>query len=188
MGSGCAANQQCLPGGAHGDCSNAATVTSVPYTHYGNTEGGEDNYDPPVTGICDEAAWASFEAAPDEVVRFLAPDSGVYRFKIGPSGTTFNAGLYAVTDCEEIDSSCLASAEGNASDLSDELLLSLASDESAYVIVDGVVTGQGVYQLEITECIASCDGKDCGDDGCGGVCGVCAEGTECSVEKLCVSS
>ncbi len=36
------------------------------------------------------------------------------------------------------------------------------------------------------ECTASCDGKECGDNGCGGVCGTCEEDEEC-VEGLCKS-
>jgi hypothetical protein len=30
-----------------------------------------------------------------------------------------------------------------------------------------------------TACIPSCDGKSCGDDGCGGLCGACADGEFC---------
>ena len=32
---------------------------------------------------------------------------------------------------------------------------------------------------ECTECQPQCDGKECGDDGCGGNCGVCPEGVPC---------
>lgn len=34
-------------------------------------------------------------------------------------------------------------------------------------------------------CIPSCSGRDCGDDGCGGVCGTCGEGTACSPAGTC---
>ncbi|MGB0589274.1 MAG: cupredoxin domain-containing protein [Myxococcota bacterium] len=33
-------------------------------------------------------------------------------------------------------------------------------------------------------CTPACDGKDCGDDGCGGSCGECADGVDC-LEGLC---
>ena len=36
-----------------------------------------------------------------------------------------------------------------------------------------------------TVCSQSCDGKECGDDGCGGNCGVCGEAQQCE-EGLCV--
>ena len=34
-------------------------------------------------------------------------------------------------------------------------------------------------------CVANCDDRECGDDGCGGSCGVCEEGSECSDSGLC---
>ena len=36
-------------------------------------------------------------------------------------------------------------------------------------------------------CAPACEGKDCGDDGCGGSCGACAEGEACE-EGACVTS
>jgi len=38
----------------------------------------------------------------------------------------------------------------------------------------------------IGECVPLCDGKDCGDDGCGDVCGTCGDDLEC-VEGVCVT-
>lgn len=35
-------------------------------------------------------------------------------------------------------------------------------------------------------CMLNCSGKECGDDGCGGTCGVCGNLEECSPEGLCV--
>lgn len=37
------------------------------------------------------------------------------------------------------------------------------------------------------DCQPACSGKDCGDDGCGGSCGVCPEGKVCSADGLCNS-
>ena len=38
----------------------------------------------------------------------------------------------------------------------------------------------------VCECVPQCDGKDCGDDWCGGLCGVCPSGFTCQLpEKLC---
>ena len=36
-------------------------------------------------------------------------------------------------------------------------------------------------------CIKQCDGKDCGDDGCGGSCGTCRHDQGCSTESKCVN-
>ena len=35
-------------------------------------------------------------------------------------------------------------------------------------------------------CQPVCDGKDCGDDGCGGSCGTCNDGFSCSENQMCV--
>ena len=36
------------------------------------------------------------------------------------------------------------------------------------------------------ECTPTCDGKDCGDDGCGGVCGTCDDDATCDDTGVCV--
>ncbi|MFH1532592.1 MAG: Ig-like domain-containing protein [Pseudomonadota bacterium] len=45
----------------------------------------------------------------------------------------------------------------------------------------------GQFPLECPACIPDCSGKDCGSDGCGGTCGTCAGGAECS-NGICQSS
>ena len=43
-----------------------------------------------------------------------------------------------------------------------------------------LVESAGPYQLSVSEaCIPQCDGKECGDNGCGTSCGECAEGSVC---------
>ncbi len=37
-------------------------------------------------------------------------------------------------------------------------------------------------------CVPSCEGLDCGDDGCGGSCGGCAEGQRCNAGGLCLDT
>jgi hypothetical protein len=37
---------------------------------------------------------------------------------------------------------------------------------------------QSIY-IKLTNCTPDCAGKECGDDGCGGSCGMCAEGESC---------
>ncbi len=36
-------------------------------------------------------------------------------------------------------------------------------------------------------CTPQCDGKDCGDDGCGGTCGTCGHDQGCSTESKCIN-
>ncbi len=40
----------------------------------------------------------------------------------------------------------------------------------------------------LRSCVRNCQGKQCGDDGCGGVCGSCNSGYTCSSNNLCVLS
>ena len=40
-------------------------------------------------------------------------------------------------------------------------------------------------ELQPDICSPSCDGKECGDDGCGDFCGECGENQECTAEGLC---
>ncbi len=65
---------------------------------------------------------------------------------------------------------------------------------SSYSLRLGCWTGtDGAYALwarwgETTdppECTPVCDGKECGDDGCEGVCGICDEGELCGMDGLC---
>lgn len=35
------------------------------------------------------------------------------------------------------------------------------------------------YTQDFCQCVPACEGKQCGDDGCGGSCGVCADGCTC---------
>ena len=49
----------------------------------------------------------------------------------------------------------------------------------------------GEYPLECPNCVASCVGKECGDDGCGGSCGTCPGALECfngHCDDVCLSS
>ncbi|MBT9555840.1 MAG: hypothetical protein IV100_07415 [Myxococcales bacterium] len=43
----------------------------------------------------------------------------------------------------------------------------------------------GTHPIQCGTCTPSCDGAQCGDDGCGGSCGTCGGGTECTPDRLC---
>ena len=43
----------------------------------------------------------------------------------------------------------------------------------------------GVYPLACPACTPNCQGKQCGDDGCGGSCGDCPNGSPCLVDGFC---
>jgi hypothetical protein len=55
------------------------------------------------------------------------------------------------------------------------------SQEEWTPIPDGVACGQGKFCFQGLCCdhAAHCSGKECGSDGCGGLCGACAPGLKC---------
>jgi len=57
-----------------------------------------------------------------------------------------------------------------------------------YLVVDGFSTnGYGRFNLTVNfgSCLPDCDLRQCGDDGCGGVCGTCAESEFCTSNGQC---
>ena len=46
----------------------------------------------------------------------------------------------------------------------------------------------GSCPAKVTGCVPDCDGKECGDDGCGGSCGTCDGGLVCHASGICYDS
>jgi hypothetical protein len=63
------------------------------------------------------------------------------------------------------------------------------SDEVGYYDcgTSGDPEPSGALPLQCGECTASCDGKACGSDGCGGSCGECGEGQTCGADGQCAA-
>ena len=59
--------------------------------------------------------------------------------------------------------------------------VSMEAGAPQFVTLDNFQGKSGAYELEITCCTPSCEGKQCGGDGCGGTCGEC-EDTLCNYE------
>lgn len=56
-------------------------------------------------------------------------------------------------------------------------------------ILDAILDDGGVAQSDLDVCEPDCTGKQCGNDGCGGNCGVCDQGMKCvtnQCEPLCL--
>ncbi len=60
-----------------------------------------------------------------------------------------------------------------------------------YLLADGYNANEvGPYTLDVrfvAGCVPNCDGKFCGDDGCGGTCGSCTDGLVCNGSGRCSS-
>jgi len=53
--------------------------------------------------------------------------------------------------------------------------------------LDATPPSDGLDTIDIdVPCVPDCEGKECGDDGCGGSCGTCAVGCVCSAEGQCL--
>lgn len=63
-------------------------------------------------------------------------------------------------------------------------------EETTFTIsVEGECGGASVSHTVgiIEDCIPNCSGRECGNDGCGGSCGSCPEGSDCDPDGNCVS-
>jgi len=172
--------QKCLGGGIYDDCASAAVYAGISILHEGNTDGGTDTYTPPSAGACLQPSHTA--GGLDEAIVFTPTGTATYKFVVT---SDFNAGLYIVEDCENIDGTCLAAGEGNGANGTDVAYADLAMSVPIYVIVDGVGAEKGTYVLDIEQCTPDCVGKECGDDSCGGVCGTCPDNGVCSPAGEC---
>ena len=71
--------------------------------------------------------------------------------------------------------------------LSAKLVEVTINDESISTpVADGSCIEIEAAAFDSDVCVPQCDGKDCGDDGCGGTCGTCGHDQGCSAESKCV--
>ena len=120
------------------------------------------------------AAWGA--GSNDWVYEFAAPTAGTYTFTLDAS---FDSNLYASSVCGDLDT-CIAANETGGVESID---VPMAAGETVFIYVDGygsTSNQSGTYTLSVDEpCVPTCEGLECGDDGCGGSCGTCGEGTFC---------
>ena len=173
--------EEAPPAGKGDTCDDPFVVGAVPFSASGNTEDATPNY-ATATGVCpgESTAWGG--GSNDEAWYFVPEASGEYTISLTAQ---YDSLLFVVEDCGAVDSTCLGADEIACSDCTEQVVVSLTAGKGVYVIVDGYSNSgnqSGEYVLEISSpggCVASCAGKECGDDGCGGSCGTCGEGTEC---------
>jgi hypothetical protein len=165
-------------------CEEAIVVSALPFSHAGNssTTGNIYSFD---AGACEGVSGARGGGSND-VVYLLTPEFAG-RYTISVEG--FDAAVYVVQNCGDINGSCVAAADGPQSGL-ETLEIALAAKQDYYIIVDGwsdTLNIAGAYTLTISGvCTPSCENVECGDDGCGGVCGTCDPGFVCNDAGACV--
>jgi hypothetical protein len=134
-------------------CSEAMLVGSLPFTANGNTTDANPDYGyssgkcPPETGGWGGKAGVG---AKDEAYLFIPKDTGSYEITLTHS---FDGNLYVVTDCGDINGTCVGGDEDFGSSNAEELTLALEKGVHYYVIVDGYSNtssfGAGSYTLSI---------------------------------------
>lgn len=163
-------------------CADAIAVDALPFRHSGDTTAYASRYGYSERD-CPGFPFRFGNASSDVVYRFTAPAAGTYRATLDG---TFDTSLFAVTDCADVAGSCLGAAR-DPFDV-DRLLLHLGAGESAFIIADGSFNNSdtfGAYTFGLDLCEPDCEGKVCGDDGCGGSCGSCGPALSCVEERMC---
>ena len=67
----------------------------------------------------------------------------------------------------------------------DSVIFEAEAGKTYTVITDMWTPEASRTALTVECCVPNCDGKTCGDDGCGGSCGECGEGEECTEAGQC---
>ncbi len=185
----CAAGEACeagacvvLPVGEGDTCTTPFLVGDLPFTVNGDTSDAQPDYGYGPNGCPGEtSAWG--EGSKDEIWQLDPPASGTYKIDLTAQ---YDSNLYIVTDCGDVDGTCLAADEKICTGCLETVTVDLELGTPYFVVIDGYTTGatsqDGPYTLTITSlsvCTPDCTGLECGDDGCGGVCGECAAGQAC---------
>jgi hypothetical protein len=191
----CLLNQVCgddaaceTPVALAGDsCENPlmiATGNGLPWSTTGDTSGAT-NTQAYSFAQCSGAMDSAGAFARDQLYMFWAEEPGVYTITVE---STFDAALSVLKSCGESDS-CMGGANNTEGSGLESVLVTLAAGEMVALVVDGagLSSAAGPYTLSISApCLPLCDGLACGDNGCGGTCGTCPDGSICDGGGACV--
>ena len=182
----CPADEVCSVDGAcvapDGDvCAAALPIGDLPFVGIQDTTDATDDYGYG-WGACPPEGGSWGLGAPDQVWSFTPTVSGPYLLS---AEGNFGATIYVVSDCADIDASCITGDEEPTGPVAVEL--DAVAGETYFVIIDGYgAEAGGAYAISVASA-CGCDGKSCGDDGCGGSCGSCAVGEGCTEAGACVA-
>ena len=181
----------CAPAGTGESCQMPFEVKTVPFSASADTTGASNvmSYE---NDVCEGSDMKQGAGSSDHIYAFTPLQSTNYALVVD---SDFDATLYLVTDCADVSGSCLAGSDAGASWVDEKIVAYLKAGETYYAIVDGYSNFSniaGTYTLDIDVyskpgCTPKCQGKSCGDDGCGGKCGVCGD-LEACVADQCVDT
>ncbi len=131
-------------------CADPIIVGAVPFSANGTTVGAASDYGFGANA-CPPEVSATGATAPDRVYTFTPTTSGKYLVHL--TGQNFDSTLYVVTDCANIDTTCLAGDDDVCTDCTESVSIDATANTTYYIIVDGFEnTGAptpGAYTLEV---------------------------------------
>ena len=158
----------CEPPDSTGEaCEAPLVITSGDLPLSSSTVGKTDDGGP----LGDACPAGTGTDAPDVFYQFVAESTGVHLITLTGD---FDAALYVSGGCDQAAEVCGLAGAG-------PLYVPLTQGQARVLAVDGQTSGaQGNFTLDITLCAKTCaPTAQCGDDGCGGVCGTCSDGFAC---------
>jgi hypothetical protein len=163
-------------------CADATPIPALPFGHSGSTANAKNDLQAP-DKACYNAPLGTY--GPDVVYRYKAPADQTIGVKI--SGSSNKPAVYITPQCGDLKNACLAGALGFGQGQLGPIYAKIAKNQEVFIIVDADSAG-GDYTLDVTTCAPNCSGKQCGSDGCGGVCGECAKlsAYNCSTAGTCL--
>lgn len=169
------------PTGDH--CSNPFVVEGLPFVDERDSSVFQADYHTGY-GDCPGVLEGWGKGSSDVVYAFSPPEDQWYTMSVDAS---FDSLIYIVTDCEDIGGTCLAAADANIT--GEAISLELFAGETYFIVVDGygnISNPSGPYTFALNyACVPDCEGKSCGDDGCGGSCGQCSPSAICDEAQQC---
>ncbi|MBI5611110.1 MAG: hypothetical protein HY902_19715 [Deltaproteobacteria bacterium] len=163
-------------------CQDALEIPSLPYQHAGTTKGRKNDLDVP-SAACYSSPLGTY--SPDVVYRYTAAADTT--IGIALSGYDNKPAFYVLADCGDAKNSCLVGQLGYGQSTLGPSYAAVKKGQTVFIVVDADDNG-GDYTLDVSSCTPNCSNKQCGTDGCGGVCGYCPKlsSYECSTAGTCV--
>ena len=139
-------------------------------------------------GDCQPFAADDYTAGTEVTFSFVSPDDVQVTVSEVATGTADGAFTVDVIAFEDTGSGCDFDGAACAAFGTDSVAFDAAAGQKYYVTFDSYGTGTPAeLDVTVTCCTASCEGKSCGDNGCGGTCGTCADGLYCTDQGACES-
>ncbi len=130
---------------------------------------------------CNDAA---FEG-PEDIYKITFPTETVATVYL--SGQAFQAGLTVLEQYCAADWACVSAGKGNGPGGPAVVQFKAKPATLYYLVVEGQTADDfGTYSFDVDCCTPQCDGKVCGDDGCGMNCGICAGEQDACIDGECV--